>query len=37
GLSLAKSLVELHGGSLEITSEVGEGTTVVVELPNGDA
>ena len=35
GLSLAKSLVELHGGNLEITSQVGKGTTVVVELPNG--
>jgi signal transduction histidine kinase len=35
GLSLAKSLVELHGGNMEITSQVGKGTTVVVELPNG--
>ena len=35
GLSLAKALAELHDGSLEITSRVGKGTTVVVVLPNG--
>lgn len=35
GLSLAKSLVELHEGSLRIISHVGKGTTVIVNLPNG--
>jgi len=35
GLSLANSLVELHGGKLAISSEVGRGTTVVVQLPTG--
>ena len=35
GLSLAKSLVELHGGNLAIASELGKGTTVIVQLPNG--
>ena len=33
GLPLTKALVELHGGSLELTSSLGEGTTVVVCLP----
>ena len=37
GLSLAKSLAELHGGNLAIASEVGKGTTVIVQLPNGQA
>jgi signal transduction histidine kinase len=32
GLPLAKSLVELHGGSLEIESAVGHGTRVTVRL-----
>jgi signal transduction histidine kinase len=33
GLSIAKSLVELHGGSIEITSEEGRGTRVIVRIP----
>ncbi|HVC55469.1 MAG TPA: ATP-binding protein [Stellaceae bacterium] len=33
GLSLVKSLVELHGGSIEIESETGRGTTVLCRLP----
>ena len=33
GLSLTKSLVELHGGSLDLQSKVGEGTTVTVRFP----
>jgi signal transduction histidine kinase len=33
GLSIAKSLVELHGGTIEITSEEGRGTRVVVRIP----
>jgi two-component system cell cycle sensor histidine kinase PleC len=33
GLAISKSLVDLHGGSLKITSKVGSGTTVHVELP----
>jgi cell cycle sensor histidine kinase DivJ len=32
GLSLAKSLVELHGGALIIDSEPGKGTIVTVSL-----
>lgn len=33
GLPLTKSLVELHGGELKLTSAVGAGTTVKVILP----
>lgn len=33
GLPVAKSLVELHGGSLSIDSEPGQGTTVSIRLP----
>jgi len=33
GLPLAKALMELHGGRLEIESEVGAGTTVTVTIP----
>jgi signal transduction histidine kinase len=33
GLPLSKKLVELHGGTLEIDSTLGEGTTVAVRLP----
>ncbi len=33
GLPLAKSLVELHGGSLDLQSRLGVGTTVTVRLP----
>ncbi len=33
GLPLARSLTELHGGRLEIQSELGVGTTVTIWLP----
>ncbi|MFN3399538.1 MAG: sensor histidine kinase, partial [Ferrovibrio sp.] len=33
GLSICRSLVDLHGGRLEIHSKPGEGTTVDVLLP----
>ncbi|MFO1034530.1 MAG: ATP-binding protein [Hyphomicrobiales bacterium] len=33
GLAISRSLVELHGGKLEIASVVGKGTTVMVTLP----
>jgi signal transduction histidine kinase len=33
GLTIAKGLVELHRGALNITSEIGVGTTVEVRLP----
>jgi len=33
GLPLVKSFVELHGGSLELRSTLGEGTEVTIRLP----
>jgi two-component system, cell cycle sensor histidine kinase PleC len=33
GLPLVKSLIELHGGSLELTSEVGKGTAAIAVFP----
>lgn len=33
GLSLARELVELHGGTIEVQSELGQGTTMNVLLP----
>ena len=33
GLPLSKSLVELHGGSLDLQSKVGVGTTITIRLP----
>ena len=33
GLPLTKSLAEMHGGSLDLQSEVGVGTTVTVRFP----
>lgn len=35
GLTITKSLIAVHGGSLEIKSKIGKGTTVTVTLPNG--
>lgn len=33
GLTLAKRYVELHGGTLQLSSDVGVGTTLVIALP----
>lgn len=35
GLSLAYRIVQLHDGSIDVTSEVGKGTTFVVRIPLG--
>jgi signal transduction histidine kinase len=37
GLTLAKRIVDAHGGTIDVTSEVGRGTTVRVSLPRGAA
>jgi signal transduction histidine kinase len=33
GLSLARSLVQLHGGTLQLDSAPGQGTTATIILP----
>jgi signal transduction histidine kinase len=33
GLPLSKALTEMHGGRLDLQSEIGVGTVVTVELP----
>ena len=37
GLSVVKGLIDLHGGSFEIKSRIGEGTRVLVRLPREGA
>jgi signal transduction histidine kinase len=33
GLSIAQKIIELHGGSIHVQSELGKGTTFTVSLP----
>lgn len=35
GLYLAKNVVDMHKGSIDVDSEVGEGTTITIRLPLG--
>ncbi len=35
GLAITEALVKLHGGTLDIDSTLGQGTTVLIELPVG--
>jgi signal transduction histidine kinase len=35
GLSIVKQIVEMHGGSIEVTSALGKGSTFSVQLPAG--
>jgi two-component system phosphate regulon sensor histidine kinase PhoR len=37
GLSIVKHLMRLHGGSVRIESELGEGTSVTLLFPNDGA
>lgn len=34
GLSVVYSIIERHGGRIEVSSEVGKGTTFMIKLPN---
>jgi len=34
GLAIVKSIVELHGGTVQIASEVGKGTRVIMSFPS---
>lgn len=36
GLYIARQIVEAHGGSIEVESAVGKGSTFVVQLPTGE-
>lgn len=36
GLSIAKKIVEAHGGSIQVSSELGEGTVFTVLLPKAE-
>jgi signal transduction histidine kinase len=33
GLALTHKIIEEHGGTIQLTSEVGQGTTVTIHLP----
>jgi len=33
GLAIAKSIIDLHGGTISVSSKLGEGTTVEYEVP----
>lgn len=35
GLSIVKQLVEAHGGTIEVQSELGIGTKIALRLPKG--
>jgi two-component system sensor histidine kinase BaeS len=37
GLSICQSIVQAHGGALQIQSQPGQGTTVTISLPNAIA
>jgi signal transduction histidine kinase len=36
GLSVSYSIIEKHGGNLEVESKLGAGTTVIIDLPLRD-
>ncbi|WP_066295124.1 sensor histidine kinase [Bacillus sp. FJAT-29937] len=36
GLAICHEIIHAHGGSLEINSVVGQGTTAIISLPNAD-
>ncbi|MFP7571789.1 ATP-binding protein [Marivita sp. S2033] len=36
GLSMVKKLIDLHDGSINVQSEIGQGTTVQIDLPSAE-
>ncbi len=36
GLAITKALVEMHGGAIEVQSQVGKGATFTVKLPTAE-
>lgn len=34
GLAICKSIVEAHGGSIDVQSKIGEGSQFIIRLPN---
>jgi two-component system phosphate regulon sensor histidine kinase PhoR len=36
GLSIVRTIIEAHGGTVEVESEVGSGTTFTIRLPMSD-
>ena len=34
GLTIARGMVEQHGGGIDVTSEVGKGTVITIRLPS---
>ncbi|MGH2386410.1 MAG: ATP-binding protein, partial [Candidatus Limnocylindria bacterium] len=37
GLAIVRSIVDMHGGEIDVASIVGEGTTFVITLPEAPA
>jgi signal transduction histidine kinase len=37
GLSIVKRIVDMHGGEIAVDSQLGQGTTFVVKLPNRES
>ena len=37
GLSISSQIVQLHGGRIEVVSEAGKGTEIVIWLPGAES